>query len=498
MSTDSRPSFSRGRKFVVGLNVIIGSAAAFAVAVMLNYLATRYFIRAHWGGSAQSRLSPGTLRVLASLTNQVKVIVYFDKEEDADLYEQVWALLREYKFASSKIELEVVDPVRDPARAGMIQNRYKQGGVGDKGLVIFDAGGPPAFARATELSDYDYENVLRGESREVRRTHFKGEQRFTSALFRATHSRALKAYFSQGHGEHDPTGEQQRIGYSQFAYLLWERNVKTESLSLFGTSEVPTDCNLLIVAGPTDPFLPDELEKIDRYLSQGGRMLLLLNNAPASRATGLEKMMAKWGVAVGYDMIIDKENNENGGISLVTSGFGSHPIVKGLLRHRLVLVMPRSISKMQGGIPTADVPRVEELTFSGPQSIAATDFSDGAVRARPTDRRGAASLMVAVERGNVKGVSTERGATRFVVTGDSSFLGNGVIEFQANRDFAVQAIDWLLDRSELLAGIGPRPITDYKLTITASEISKVRWLLLAGMPGVVLLLGLVVWVRRRK
>src|SRR4030095_10949060 len=103
MSPDSRPSVSRGRKCVVGLNVIIGSAAAFAVAVMLNYLATRYFIRAHWGGSAQSRLSPGTLRVLASLTNQVKVIVYFDKEEDADLYEQVWALLREYKFASSKI-----------------------------------------------------------------------------------------------------------------------------------------------------------------------------------------------------------------------------------------------------------------------------------------------------------------------------------------------------------------------------------------------------------
>ena len=73
-----------------------------------------------------------------------------------------------------------------------------------------------------------------------------------------------------------------------------------------------------------------------------------------------------------------------------------------------------------------------------------------------------------------------------------------LIDSAANSDFAVQAVNWLLDRSELMAGIGPRPIAEYKLTITASELSKVLWLLLAGMPGLVLLLGLVVWARRRK
>ena len=209
--------------------------------------------------------------------------------------------------------------------------------------------------------------------------------------------------------------------------------------------------------------------------------------------------MNKWGVEVGDDAIIDKENSQAGGGALLTSRFGAHPIVKGLLRSRLLLVLPRSIAKRPGGLSTAEAARVEELAFSGPQSWAATDFSAGSVRLRPTDRKGAASLMVAVERGSVKGVSAARGATRLVVTGDSGFLGNGVINIQpANRDFAANAVNWLLDRTELLAGIGPRPVAEYRLTITAHEMSAVRWWLLAAMPGAVLLAGLLVWVRRRK
>ena len=104
---------------------------------------------------------------------------------------------------------------------------------------------------------------------------------------------------------------------------------------------------------------------------------------------------------------------------------------------------------------------------------------------------------MAVEKGRIRGVTTERGTTRIVVVGDSLFLGNQMIEKLGNRDFAWLALNWLLDRSELLA-IPPRPITEYKLVMTQAEMSAVRWILLAGMPGAVLLMGLLVAVRRRK
>ena len=106
--------------------------------------------------------------------------------------------------------------------------------------------------------------------------------------------------------------------------------------------------------------------------------------------------------------------------------------------------------------------------------------------------------MVAVEKGAIRGVTADRGATRIVVCGDSLFLSNGTIESVANRDFATYAVNWLLARNELLVGLAPQPIKEYKLSMTKSQQANVSWLLIAGMPGFVLFLGTLVWFRRRK
>jgi hypothetical protein len=105
--------------------------------------------------------------------------------------------------------------------------------------------------------------------------------------------------------------------------------------------------------------------------------------------------------------------------------------------------------------------------------------------------------MVAVEKGAIKDVITERGSTRMVVVGDSLFLGNLQIESAANRDFAGNALNWLLERTQLLTGLGPRPITEYRIVMTKAQLQQAQWLLLGALPGAVLLLGGLVWLRRR-
>jgi len=89
-------------------------------------------------------------------------------------------------------------------------------------------------------------------------------------------------------------------------------------------------------------------------------------------------------------------------------------------------------------------------------------------------------------------------AQRLVVVGDSFFLNNRMIDSAANRDFAVLAINWLLDRTELMTGLGPRAIKEFRLNITQSHMAGLRWILLLGMPGSALLVGLAVWARRRR
>ncbi|HEY3148683.1 MAG TPA: hypothetical protein VGJ75_20145, partial [Dongiaceae bacterium] len=94
-------------------------------------------------------------------------------------------------------------------------------------------------------------------------------------------------------------------------------------------------------------------------------------------------------------------------------------------------------------------------------------------------------------------VTAERGTTRMVVVGESVFLGNQMIDSAANREFAAHTVNWLLDRSYLLA-VPPKPIREFKLAMTESQLAATQWILLAGIPGFVLLMGLAVWVRRRK
>ena len=106
-------------------------------------------------------------------------------------------------------------------------------------------------------------------------------------------------------------------------------------------------------------------------------------------------------------------------------------------------------------------------------------------------------MAVAVEKGRVPGVITDRGSTRLVVVGDSVFLGNHQIESAGNRDFLGYAVNWLLERTQLMQGLGPRPVTEFRLAMTQSQLHRLQWILLAAMPGAVLLLGGLVWLRRR-
>ena len=160
--------------------------------------------------------------------------------------------------------------------------------------------------------------------------------------------------------------------------------------------------------------------------------------------------------------------------------------------------MPRSISKLSGGPTGPEAPKVELLVMTGKRGITKSDIRNNVAYTNPSvDREGNIGLIAAAEKGSIQGVAADRGTTRLVVSGDSYFLGNGTIENAANRDFANLAVNWLLDRNYLLGGIGPRPITDYKINLTNNQLTRVRWLMLAALPGAVILCGLIVWMRRR-
>ena len=493
-----KPSFSFARRWNVLLNVVLSLAAVLALAVMVNYLAARHFQRMYWAASSQTKLSPRTLQVLGLLTNTVHITAYFDSDDD--LYGRVTALLKEYQFASPRIEVERVDYIRDAAAAKLVKAKYKFSQATDKNLVIFDCAGHTRIVSSSELSDYDVQSFVEQKTKDVKRTAFRGEMMFTSAIYNVASPRSLRAYFLRGHGEQNPESTDQGIGYSKFAAILKDEcNIPCSTLTLLNAPDVPADCSLLVVPGPTDPFPKEDLEKMQRYLDQGGRMLVLFNYYSVGRPTGLEKLLTQFDVVVGDNLVVDLENSPmRTGKGIVPADLGNHPIVARLHNSQIYLSLPRSIRQAKAGGPRTSSTKVDELLMTGPNSIVVTDIRKGVPQMNPNlDTRGSVPLMVAVEKGSLPGVSADRGATRLAIIGDSFFLQNDGIESVANRDFAAHAVNWLVDQGVLLSGLAPRPVKSYRITMTQAQLAATRWILLVGLPGGVLLIGTLVWWRRR-
>jgi len=488
---ETRQSFSWVRRWSAGLNLIITIAAVVALMAMFNYLSIRHFTRFHWNRTTEADLSERTQQLLRSLTNQIKVTVYWDSKEDM-LLPRVKGLLKEYQFASPRIQVQYVDYTRDVAAAEKVKQDYKLP-PGKKDAVIFEANGVSAVVNASDLSDYDYSELLSGKGTEIYRTHFKGEVMFTSKIYSVATGRRTVAYYLHENGEHADVGDPSLDGYGKFfAMLRNENNFDIRPLRIVGTNEIPADCQLLIIAGPITPLATTELDRIQGYLEQGGRALIAFNrySATSRQQTGLEKLLAKWGVEVGENTVIDKENSLSGtGWEIMPVDLGPHAIMNALDGLRVVLSTPRPIRAKLAS--RAEDFKVDELLLTGPNSFV-MDISRNQID--PAQKMGRKSLMAVIEK-SVPGL--QRGSTRIVVLGDSTVWGNNFLQSDANRQFGAATANWLVSQSVLLSGIPPRALRNYKVMMTQSQLRSVQLILIAGLPGTVLLIGSLVWLRRR-
>ncbi len=480
--TANRSSFSLLRRWGIGINVVLSGLALLAIVCMVNYLSSRHFRRYEWTEDPRFSLAPQTRQLLLSLTNDIQAIVLFDPEE-SPLYGAVKGLLKEYELASRHLRVEYVNYGRQLRRAEELKTRYRLVDL-DTLLVIFESPGrPPRVVRERELSDYDVQGMLQGQP--ARRTGFKGEQLFTAALFAVSESQPIRGRYLTGHGEPRLDSEEERDGMRRLADLLREKNIELEPLSL-ASQEIPADCPLLVVVGPRSALPAGELDAIQRYLQGGGRALFLVRSPRRNenRRTGLERLLAEWGVEVGNDWVVDPAQSR--GDALLTSGWGDHPITRPLTTMRLVLLAPCSVRQRPSPSRTKETD-VTELVFTSP---------DGMIAGAGTEK-GSIPLAAAVEKGSIADVSADRGTTRLVVVGDVTFLGKDLIEEEANREFANLAVNWLLDRGHS-TGIGPKAVKEYRITLSAAQMKAVQGLLLGALPGGVLAVGVLVWLRRRK
>lgn len=492
----SRPSFTPRRKWAVGFDVVVRSFAVLAVIVMLNYLGGLFFHRHYLSETTKVELSSRTKNLLNSLTNEVKVTIYYNRQDE--FYPTIAALLREYHALNPKVGVETVDYLRDAAEALRLKQKHKLPDATkdeEKNFVIFECEGRTRVVLGDQLVDKVREIDWEKKTNRERATAFRGETVFTAFLLAVTNPKPYIAYVLQGHGEHDLESGDEYTGYLDFKSLLQQNYVQVSPLSLIGTNPVPQDCNLLIIPGSMPAVTVNELQKLDQYFDEGGRAFILFNSASFDKKRGLETILEKkWRVKVGDDAVSDGETSIDSikaapGKDITIAAFSKHQAVNALLGSYLNLYRPRPVDVTGTRENTADMPRVEKLFAT---TIKAT--LEGRVDVAPRQY----SLAVAVEKNAVRGVMSGRGNTRMIIVGDSFFFANEPMKTFANREFAGYALNWLLDRPQFTEGVGPKPFTEFRIALTTAQMKSLSWLLIGALPGAVLLFGGLVWLRRRK
>ena len=80
--------------------------------------------------------------------------------------------------------------------------------------------------------------------------------------------------------------------------------------------------------------------------------------------------------------------------------------------------------------------------------------------------------------------------------GDSDFATNAVLGTQGNRDFFLNAVNWVAQQENLIA-IRPKQAGDRRVTMTEDQQRRVLYLSVLGLPLIVAALGIWTWSRRR-
>ncbi|MGA3182859.1 MAG: hypothetical protein ABSF38_21270, partial [Verrucomicrobiota bacterium] len=138
----SRPGFTRGQRWLTMANLLAGTLAVTAALVMVNYLAAGHFKRFHWNNLASFKLSPLTLRVARSLTNDVTISLFFNQANQGDVYTMACGMLTEYQNANPRhIHVVKVEEERDFGEAKALLERLHLTGSNKRNFVAFESPG---------------------------------------------------------------------------------------------------------------------------------------------------------------------------------------------------------------------------------------------------------------------------------------------------------------------------------------------------------------------
>jgi ABC-type uncharacterized transport system involved in gliding motility auxiliary subunit len=276
-------------------------------------------------------------------------------------------------------------------------------------------------------------------------------------------------------------------------------------LVLLEKGSIPSDAELLMVAGPKSELLPIEYEAMEKYLRSGGKMLLMVEpNSPTSLRGFLSKFGADWKPK--------KVILETNSLQQLAGGNPLTPIVTTYDRNHEITREAKQLTLFPIATPVEKAKETREgetvvSLFSSSAKSLETDLQGDKVKVnQATDRKGPLSLALAIsapvsqdqkKEEKSEGEQEKTKELRLIVVGDSDFASNQAKQFGMNADLFQNMLSWLAQEEDLIA-IRPKSAAESQFDITEQRSRVINLASIVIAPLLMFISGITVWASRRR
>lgn len=467
---------TRARGVRLGTNSVIFVVFVLGILILFNIIASRHYVRTDITEHKQYSLSEQTREVVAALEQDLSIVAFLSRPEAPGLRDR----LREYDMLSPRVDLQIYDPLLDAEKAREYNIHSSTSDV----LIV--------------KADEREEKIYGGD-----------EEQLTSTILAVTVGERIQVYFLTGHGERS-IDERDGTGLSTIRTSLENQQFSVETLNLAVQEQpqVPGDCAVLVIAGPTEPIRQEVMDAIVAYARQGGNLLV----AVAAGGPMMTELLEPHGVRVLDGIVYDRTYGFLGASEIPMATMASdHRIVEHL--GRVALALPTTAA-LEIADPYMDEdpydpyspppspqaqPLLETSSEAWLEPITAADADAGEADTR---RRGPFTLAAVIDGAQQApgpmGMPEEQDGPRIVVLGDADMMTDQFINLGlvGNARMVLNSVNWLVENEKLIS-IPPQEHMPRFLIMDASQ-QKLVWAISVGIvPLAIILAGFVVWWRRR-
>jgi hypothetical protein len=262
-----------------------------------------------------------------------------------------------------------------------------------------------------------------------------------------------------------------------------------------------------VIVGASVDLSVEEIEKLRGYWVRGGNLLVLLN--PKIHTPNLNKFIASLGIVAEDDRVL--QTIRRGFSRAIEQNVVGEFLPKAEPSKRLIGSTIYFPDATQSLTLLPDLAKKNQIQLR-PLIRAVKGYwgerdykhlaKKGARYEEGRDVRAPVIIAASAERGGLNDERVEVQSAKLVVIGNSEFSMNrwlgGTNGVAANLDFFLGCLNWLVDRGRLAAAV-PKTVTRASyLNLTPSELNGIALNTIIIIPGLAAIIGIFVWLKRRK